>query len=114
MKKKGETMSIVDVNKIDGIAIDSNDDCRLMLLITDHLDWMEEYEHLLQLQNKINAYINFLESEQYRDVYPEKQFTTYCIEIHFKYEITSNCIKFIDTINKQLSANNILIEAIVS
>lgn len=36
------------------------------------------------------------------------------IEIHFKYEMTSNCIKFVDTINKQLSANNILIEALES
>jgi hypothetical protein len=85
-------MSIVDVNKIDGIAIDSNDNSKLMLLITDHLDWIEEYEHLFQLQNKINAYINFLESEQYRDIYPEKQFTTYCIEIHFKYNILIEAI----------------------
>lgn len=47
-------------------------------------------------------------------IYLEKQFTTYCIEKHFKYEITSNCIKFVDAINKQFSENNILIEAIVS
>ncbi len=93
--------------------MDNKDDRRLILLITDHLDWAEEYEHLLQLQNKINAYIDFLESEQYKDTYPEIQFATYCIEIHFRYEITLNCIKFLDTINKQLSINNILIEVIV-
>ncbi|MDF2905374.1 MAG: hypothetical protein K0R34_695 [Herbinix sp.] len=107
-------MSVVDVNKIDGIAVNSNDDNRLMLLITDHLDWTKEYDHLLLLQKKINAYISFLESEQYREIYPEKQFFTYIIEIHFKYGRTPNCIKFIDTINKQLSTSNILIEAIES
>ena len=107
-------MTATAIEKVDGIAISSDDDSRLILLITDHLDWTNEYEHLLQLQNKINAYISFLESEQYRDIYPEKQFSTYSIEIHFKFEMTSNCIKLIETINKQLSANNILIEALES
>lgn len=107
-------MSVVDIDKIDGIGISIEDENKLILLITDHLDWTNEYEHLIQLQNKINAYISFLESEQYKDVYPDKQFSTYCIEVHFKYEMTSNCIKFIDTVNKQLSTINITIEAIVS
>lgn len=77
-------MSIVDENKVDGIGI-SKDGEKLMLLITDHLDWTNEYEHLTLLQSKINAYISFLESEQYKEIYPGKQFTSYCIEIHFKY-----------------------------
>ena len=105
-------MSVVDVDKIDGIAI-NNDEEKLMLLITDHLDWTNEYEHLIQVQDKINAYISFLESEQYKEVYPEQQISIYCIEIHFKYRLTANCLKLMDTINKQLSVNNIIIEAIV-
>lgn len=51
-------MSVVDINKVDGIGI-SKDGNKLMLLITDHLDWTNEYEHIIHLQNKINAYINF-------------------------------------------------------
>lgn len=105
-------MSVVDENKVDGIGI-SKDGEKLMILITDHLDWTNEYEHLIHLQNKINAYINFLETEQYKEVYPNMQFEHYCIEIHFKYEMSSNCLKFIDRVNKQLKKNHITIEAIV-
>ncbi|WP_024833275.1 DUF6572 domain-containing protein [Ruminiclostridium josui] len=105
-------MSVVDENKVDGIGI-SKDGEKLILLITDHLDWTNEYEHLIHLQNKINAYINFLENEQYKEVYPKKQFGLYCIEIHFKYELTSNCSKFIDRVNEQLCENNITIETII-
>jgi len=75
---KGVVMSVVDINKVDGIGI-SKDGNKLMLLITDHLDWTNEYEHIIHLQNKINAYINFLETEQYKEVYPNKQFEHYCI-----------------------------------
>ena len=105
-------MSVVDINKVDGIGI-SKDGNKLMLLITDHLDWTNEYEHIIHLQNKINAYINFLETEQYKEVYPNKQFEHYCIEIHFKYGMSSNCLKFINVVNEQLKKNHITIETIV-
>jgi hypothetical protein len=109
---EGEIMSVVDENTLDGIGI-SKEGENLILLITDHLDWTNEYEHLILLQNKINAYINFLETEQYKEVYPKKQFGLYCIEIHFKYEMTLNCSKFIDRVNEQLSENNITLKTIV-
>jgi hypothetical protein len=99
-------MSIEDKNNIDGIAISKDDEQKLMLLVTDHLDWQNEYEHLILLQDKINAYIGFLEIEQYKEVYPEKVFTLFCIEVHFKYETTNNCVKFIE--------NNIVVEMKVS
>jgi hypothetical protein len=105
-------MSVVDENKVDGMGI-SKDGKRLALLIADHLDWTHEYEHLIQLQNKINAYINFLQSEQYKEVYQQKEFDSYCIEIHFKYDLPTNCLKFIDRVNQQLCENNITIETIV-
>jgi hypothetical protein len=45
-------MAVTDLDKIDGIAV-RPEDGTLMLLITDHLDWLNEYEHLSQLQNKL-------------------------------------------------------------
>ena len=38
----------------------------LILLISDHLDWKNEYDHLLRLQEKINSYITFCEEHQWR------------------------------------------------
>lgn len=106
-------MSVLDVEKVDGIGIDANGK-ELALLVTDHLDWSNEYEHLIQLQNKINSYINFIESEQYADVYSNYQFTSFRIEIHFKSEPIQNCIKFINTVNKQLQEANITIKYVTT
>lgn len=105
-------MSVLDTNKIDGIGI-SRDGNKLILLISDHLDWSNEYEHLIQLQNKMNSYIGFIEDQQYKEIYPNKVFSLFCIEVHFMYELTANCLKFIDVINKQLANQNISIETIV-
>lgn len=106
-------MSVADENKIDGIAL-SNSSNVLMLLISDHLDWENEYGHLVQLQNKINSYIGFLETEQFRDIYPGQIFAAFCIEIHFKYQPTENCNKFIENVNRQISSKNISIEVVIS
>lgn len=106
-------MSIVDENKIDGIALGNN--CELLImLITDHLDWANEYGHLVQLQNKINSYIGFLETEQFRDIYPGQVFSAFCIEIHFIYQPTENCNKFIENVNRQISSKNISIDVVIS
>ena len=105
-------MSVIETNKIDGIGI-SKDGRKLVLLITDHLDWNHEYEHLIQLQNKLNSNIAFLESQQYKEVYPNSTFSSYLIEIRFMYELTANCEKFVDVIKKQIEEQNIFIEVIV-
>ena len=105
-------MSVLDKNKIDGIGI-SRDGSKLILLISDHLDWGNEYEHLIQLQNKMNSYIGFIEDQQYREIYPDKVFSLFCIEVHFMYELTTKCLKFINVISKQLADQNISIDVIV-
>ncbi|MEL7570772.1 MAG: DUF6572 domain-containing protein [Eubacteriaceae bacterium] len=105
-------MSVIDTNKIDGMGI-SKDGKKLILLITDHLDWNNEYDHLSKLQEKINSYIGFLENKQYNEIYPDKEFSSYFIEVHFKYEISDNCSKFIKVISKQLLEQNIFIEAFI-
>lgn len=104
-------MSVIDTDKVDGIGI-SRDGQKLVLLITDHLDWSNEYEHLIQLQKKLNSYIAFLESQQYEGIYPDGKFSSFCIEVHFMYEPTANCFKFIDVVKKQLADQNISIDIV--
>ncbi len=105
-------MSISDVEKVDGIGI-SKDRQQLDLLITDHLDWENEYDHLILLQDKINAYLGFIESNQYLEIYPGQHFASFNIEIHFKYGTTPNCIKFIEYVDKQIVVLNISIRAVI-
>ena len=99
-------MSILETNKIDAMGI-SKDGEGLILMLADHLDWKNESEHLTLLQDKINAYIGFIESNQYSDNYPDRVFEYYVIDVRFKYKATENCLKFFEVINTQLREYNI-------
>ena len=71
-KKKVENNEIVlnieKTNTIDGIAYDEND-LKLVLLLADGMDWHDEKNHLLLLQEKINNYIAYIEEKQYLQKY---------------------------------------------
>lgn len=100
-------MSVIDKDKVDGIGI-SKDHTKVILMISDHISWEKEYDHLLILQDKINAYVNFIESGQARNMYPD--IDVYTIMIYFKYEITLNVKEFLTAINKQLKGIGINID----
>jgi len=63
-------MSVEEKNKID--IITTNKEGILVLTISDHLEWDDENEHLLILQDKINSYVDFIESGQMAESYPDK------------------------------------------
>lgn len=106
-------MSVVETNKIDG-AGKGKENGELMLLITDHLDWEDEYAHLEILQEKINAYLGFIESRQYEAIYPNDSFEKCVIVIHFKYGISENCSKFLNVVSNQVKEFNIEIRTEIS
>ena len=54
------------------------------MLLTDHLDWENEKDHLLLLQDKINAYIGFIQDKQYESIYQDCHFSNYIIDIRLK------------------------------
>lgn len=100
-------MSVVEKNKVDGIGR-SDDNTKAILMISDHLDWENEYEHLILLQDKINAYINFIESGQAEKMY--QGVNGYIILIYFKYEIIKKCCEFLDVVSKGVKEVGIQIE----
>ncbi|MHC1723774.1 MAG: DUF6572 domain-containing protein [Aminipila sp.] len=99
-------MSVIETDKIDAMGISKNKK-GLMLMLADHLDWENEVEHLNILQEKINAYLSFIESNQYLQTYPGIKFESYTIDIRFKFKVTENCLKFLEVVNKQLKEHNI-------
>ncbi len=105
-------MSVVDKDIVDGIALSENK--VIKLLLTDHLDWEEEYEHLLMLQDKINSYLAFCESGQYKEVYKNCEAECVVFEIHFLYEPTQNAYKFLEQIPAQVGELSVEIECQVS
>lgn len=106
-------MSVIDNTSVDGIAL-TDDKCGIILLITDHLDWEDEYKHLILLQEKINAYVSFIEERQYEEIYPSESINYSIIEIHFLYNLTYNVVKFIHTVNNQLNESGISIRYYIS
>lgn len=99
-------MAVDEIDKVDGMGKQSN---QLVLLIVDHVEWSAEYNHLIVLQEKINAYLNFIESKQYQSTYPNEEFSQFVIDIHFKYNITPKCEQFLESIASQVEQFNIKI-----
>jgi len=103
------SMSVLDSGTIDGMATDENGKA-LILLISDHLDWKNEYDHLLRLQEKINSYITFCEEHQYNEFYEEDLIEYAVFEIHFKYEPTKKAMDFLEQVQRQVNELGITIE----
>lgn len=77
-------MSVTNLEVIDLISINLNGDA--VLTITDHLEWDTGDSHLLVLQNKINAYLEFVENGNLYQNYPNASGRKIIIEIIVKYE----------------------------
>lgn len=98
-------MSIEDSNKIDLITVTCEDIVppQVILVITDHLQWSEyTNEHLYQLQEKINKYIEFVESGEMLEKYPDAFGKEIMFKIYFKYSIPHECIEFINRVREIL------------
>lgn len=73
-------MSIEQVDTVDAIGKDIATG-KVVLTISDHLDWTEEGAHLLALQEKINTYLRFIESGELIATYPEAEGRALVIEV---------------------------------
>ncbi len=108
-------MAIDNIRVIDGMGMNKEQDA-IMLLLCDHLPWEGEtapkiVDHLLLLQKKINAYVAFLESGQYKEKYHDLEPKMAVIDIRFKYDIPEMCEQFLQTVQEQLGDLGIEIEA---
>jgi hypothetical protein len=91
--------TVEDTNKVDSIGIDKNSGV-VILKIFDHLDWINEHDHLLLLQEKINSYLGFLESKEIYEAYPDSRDRKFQIDIAFLEKPSAKAIKFLDTVSK--------------
>lgn len=102
-------MSVLDRESVDGLAL-AQEGTELRLLITDHLDWSREYDHLVALQEKINSYIDFCEDHQYQQVYPNAAIKYAVFEIHFQHEPTEKAWRFLEQVQRQVNEMGITLE----
>jgi hypothetical protein len=71
-------MSVEQIMVIDFI---SEKDDKVILTISDHLEWDEDNEHITLLQDKINAYLMAIESGQVNTKFPSSVGKQYVISI---------------------------------
>ena len=99
-------MAIDNTEVIDGIAYEEE---KLILQLYDHWEFTDEIEkdHMFLLQDKLNAYIWYVDSEQYNETYPNANLSVFEIQIKFKYNPSDFCISYIQHVNNKLQATNI-------
>jgi len=78
-------MTIEQADMIDLVATKPEDSVT-RLVITDHLDWGDEHAHLIALQNKLNAYLAFVESGQLTQEFPGSIGKVVRIEVAFLHD----------------------------
>ena len=98
-------MSIAELNIVDAIGADKKENA-LRMMISDHLDLEDKNIHLEILQEKINAYLQYLGNKQYESKYGD-DFEKVIIEIHFKELPPVECETFLEKVSRQLNQYNI-------
>lgn len=96
-------MSVVDLMVIDFVAINAASGDAI-LVISDHLEWDERNEHLLILQNKINAYLEGIEGGSLYETYPDAKYRNIVIEVKAKYAPNETGRIFLGRTEMQLKA----------
>ncbi|MDI9364685.1 MAG: hypothetical protein QM541_07020 [Flavobacterium sp.] len=87
-------MSIEQADKVD--AISTLNDEKVILTISDHLEWDENEQHLQFLQDKINAYLEFIESGQIYEHYPKANTAKVIIIVKLKFSPNMMALNFLN------------------
>jgi len=77
-------MALENVDTVDAIALDDKT-AHAVLTIADSWTWVEEHQHLLALQAKLNSYFIFIESGQIWENYPDAKGRQLRINVIFRF-----------------------------
>ena len=97
-----------NLNLIDLASIDPNGNA--VLTIIDNLEWDSENEHLLVLQNKINVYLEAIESGELNDKYPSAKNKSIIIEVVSLHEPNPDGKLFLERVGNILKASGYAFE----
>lgn len=79
-------MALENPSVIDAAGVEKSSKC-VVLTIADSWDWSNEREHLIALQDKINTYFEFIESEQVWERFPDAAQRNVAIEVVSRYPL---------------------------
>ncbi len=89
-------MSVDNSKVIDFISEKEN---KIVLTISDHLEWDDDNEHIYLLQEKINAYLMAIESGQIKKSYPLSINKKIVVSVVLKYAPNAIGFLFLSKVN---------------
>lgn len=95
-------MSIDQPEVIDFLWKDGKNE-RAVLTISDHLDWEDEGEHLLLLQDKLNHYLEFIESGQLVEAEPELKGLPILIHVAAQHPLSEEAARFYEMAKERVA-----------
>ncbi|HET9620904.1 MAG TPA: DUF6572 domain-containing protein [Kofleriaceae bacterium] len=97
-------MSVVETNKVDAVAA-RPDSSIVKLVITDHLEWEDFEAHALLIQDKINTYLEFVESGQLAQIQTPKipEAPDIHIVLMLQYPPTNEAMEFFGRVRELLA-----------
>jgi uncharacterized protein DUF6572 len=90
-------MSIEQTDMVDAIGVETETGV-VILTVSDHLGWENEARHLLTLQEKLNAYLRFIESGELQEVYPDAKGRTTVIDVVMRLPLSSGAKRFFEVV----------------
>jgi hypothetical protein len=87
-------MTIEQPDVIDFILVEPEGDT--VLTISDHLPWDDEKEHLLHLQEKLNAYVRYVQSGEIYQKWPDAAGKPILIEVVVKHAVPKESLWFFE------------------
>src|SRR5262245_45712086 len=99
-------MYITDSSTVDELGIDK-ETSEDVLTISDHLDWNDESGHLLALENKINAYLSFIENGQLVESSPDGLERQAKILLIHKFQPTDRAVQILEKLKVDLAEGSV-------
>ncbi len=88
-------MGLENVDVIDAVGTETEDGT-VVLSIIDGWDWADERQHLLALQDKMNAYFAFVESGQIYATYPDANGRSLRIDVIGRHSLPEAALALLD------------------
>lgn len=95
-------MAVDERNIIDFVS--TGKDGTVTLSIADHLAWDDEQEHLYHLQEKLNRYMDFINSGELAEKFPEAADLRPVIRVHFVHPPTPAAKEFLSKVTALIEA----------
>lgn len=99
-------MSVDNSGVVDAVGVEPSSE-KVVLLISDHLDWVNEVSHVAALREKLDRYLRFVESGDLIDSYPKAKGRAVVIQVTAKHALTEAGERFYKVAKPELTAAGI-------